>query len=219
MARLRDLFGDFFDTLVRENRVLPPLAALLALLLFAWVVAGALVNEEEPSGGRAALVQSRDPAPAPEVEDRDADSYAAYRNKDPFRQLLAPAESTAEDTTGGTTTPEGTTPETTIPGDTTASVPPGDTGTGGQTTRRDSDGDGIPNRLEERLGLDPRNPDSDGDGIQDGDDDADGNGVPDGQQGGGAGSGGGGGGNAGGGNADGGAGSGGELFDSGGYVP
>jgi hypothetical protein len=224
--RLRAALGTFFDTFVRENRVLPPVVALLALLLFAWVVAGTFVNEggEDPPDGEAALVQSRAPSLAPEVEDRDADSYAAYRNKDPFRQLLAPAESTTEDTMG-TTTPEATIPEATIPGDTTASVPPDDgtgdgTGDGGQTTRRDSDGDGIPNRREERLGLDPRNPDSDADGIDDGEDDSDGNGIPDGQQGGGNGSGGAGagggagsGGNAGGGISDD------ELFDSGGYVP
>lgn len=212
MARIRELIGTFFDTFVRENRVLPPVAALLALLLFAWVLAGALVNGEgeEPPGGQADLVQSRDPAPAPEVEDRDADSYAAYRNKDPFRQLLAPAESTTEDTTGGTTTAEET-----PPGDTTASVPPADdSGSGNRATRRDSDGDGIPNRREERLGLDPRNPDTDGDGIDDDQDDADGDGAPDGKptgSGGGTGSGGnGGGGN--GGTRD-------ELFDSGGYAP
>ena len=43
----------------------------------------------------------------------------------------------------------------------------------------DSDGDGITNADEERLGTDAWNPDSDGDGIPDGQDDANGDGVPD----------------------------------------
>ena len=46
---------------------------------------------------------------------------------------------------------------------------------GGNTTdnandnaRPDSDGDGLPDRLEARIGTDPANPDTDGDGISDG---------------------------------------------------
>ncbi|MDQ3429993.1 MAG: hypothetical protein M3479_08615, partial [Actinomycetota bacterium] len=96
--RISNFWGGLFDALVRDNKVLPPVVALLALLLFAWVAAGAFMSgpDEERASGEAELVQSRDPsgADAPEVEDRDADSYAAYRNKDPFRQLLAPADST-----------------------------------------------------------------------------------------------------------------------------
>lgn len=216
-ARISALWRNLFDTLVRDNKVLPPVLALLALLLFAWVVAGAFLGgpeDEEASPGSAELVQATDPdaaadsgadagADAPEVEDRDADSYAAYRNKDPFRQLLAPAsESTGEGTTGAAPD-DGTTPP--------ASVPPEDTtgggqgGGGGDRSPKDSDGDGLTNRDEERLGQDPRNPDSDGDGIEDGQDDADGDGVPDGEQGGGAGSGGGGSGSD-------------DLFDSGGTL-
>ena len=252
-ARISALWRNLFDTLVRDNKVLPPVLALLALLLFAWVVAGAFLGgpeDEEASSGRAELVQSTDPdaaaaagADAPEVEDRDADSFAAYRNKDPFRQLLAPAsESTGEGTTGDAPD-DGTKPP--------ASVPPEDTtggggqgaGGGGDRSRKDSDGDGLTNRDEERLGQDPRNPDSDGDGIEDGQDDSDGDGLPDGEAsgasgdggsgtGGGQGTGGGGtGGNAGGGAGSGGGGSGGgggaagggwagsiDLFDSGGTL-
>ncbi|MBA3952169.1 MAG: hypothetical protein H0X57_09875, partial [Rubrobacter sp.] len=106
-GRISDLWRGLFDALVRDNKVLPPVLALLALLLFAWVAAGAFMgSDEEGVSGEAELVQSRDPdagADAPEVEARDADSYAAYRNKDPFRQLLAPAsESTPESTSGDT---------------------------------------------------------------------------------------------------------------------
>ena len=249
-ARISALWRGLFDALVRDNKVLPPVLALLALLLFAWVAAGLFMGGPEDEGvssGNAELVQSRDPnaaADAPEVEDRDTDSYAAYRNKDPFRQLLAPAsDSTGESTSGAE------------PGDDTApppgSVPPEDTtgpgggggqgtGGGGDRSRKDSDDDGLTNRDEERLGQDPRNPDTDGDGTPDGQDDADGDGTPDGEQGGGQGSGGSGtggsgtgggqggggagtGGNSGGGGGAGGSGGGGagsddDLFDSGGTL-
>ena len=243
-ARLAGLWRGLFDAFVRDNKVLPPVLALLALLLFAWVAAGLFVGGPEDEGvsssGSAELVQSRDPAPdgadAPEVEDRNTDSYAAYRSKDPFRQLLAPAsESTGESTSGaapedGTTPPPGSAP----PGDTTDPGGGGgpDTG-GGDRSQKDSDGDGLTNRDEERLGQDPRNPDTDGDSIPDGQDDADGDGAPDGEQGGGGsgtggsgtggGQGGGGGGTGGNPGGAGGAGSGGgsgsdDLFDSGGTL-
>jgi hypothetical protein len=227
-ARLAGLWRGLFDAFVRDNKVLPPVLALLALLLFAWVAAGLFTGGPEDEGvssGRAELAQSRDPAAdgadAPEVEDRDADSYAAYRSKDPFRQLLAPAEESAPaEGTSGSAPDDGTT--------TPASAPPEDTtgGGGGQGTSlggagADSDGDGLTNRDEGRLGQDPRNPDTDGDGIPDGQDDADGDGLPDGQQGGGAGTGvnpGGGGGAGGAGSGGGGSGSD-DLFDSGGTLP
>ena len=220
-ARLAGLWRGLFDAFVRDNKVLPPVLALLALLLFAWVAAGLFTGGSEDEGvssGRAELVQSRDPAAdgadAPEVEDRDADSYAAYRSKDPFRQLLAPAEAAPAEGTSVPAPDDGTT--------TPASVPPEDAtgGGGGGGSSNDSDGDGLTDPDEGRLGQDPRNPDTDGDGTPDGQDDADGDGLPDGQQGGGAGTDG----NSGGGGGAGGAGSGGggsgsdDLFDSGGTL-
>ncbi|MBK1833195.1 Ig-like domain-containing protein [Roseibacillus ishigakijimensis] len=42
----------------------------------------------------------------------------------------------------------------------------------------DGDADGVPDDLEEALGLDPQNPDSDGDGIRDGMEDFDNDGLP-----------------------------------------
>jgi Bacterial TSP3 repeat len=187
-------FGSgFVDTFLRENRVLPPVLALLALLVFAWVVAGIFVggpDEERQALNEANLAQSED-APgsdplAPEVENRNVESYAAYQSKDPFRQLLA----SPEDTTAATT-PETTTEDTTGEGTTG----PGPGGGGGGP---DTDGDGLSDRRESELGLDPFNPDTDADGIPDGDENAGGSG---GRGGGGGGAGGGG---------DGG------LFDSGG---
>jgi hypothetical protein len=110
--------------------------------------------------------------PAPGVENRDVNSYAAYRSKDPFRELIAPENTAPEQPT---TTPDQTTPETTTP-ETTTGSPPG--GPGAAT--RDRDADGVPDRRERRVGTSPNNPDTDSDGIPDGsDDDANGDGLLD----------------------------------------
>ncbi|HEX2181838.1 MAG TPA: hypothetical protein VHH10_06095 [Rubrobacteraceae bacterium] len=172
LSRLRDsLFGagrrlsavgtGFVDTFLRDNRVIPVVLALLALFVFAWVVAGALLGgpEEEPVSNRAEVAQAQDPAAAdpaaPELQNRNLDSYAAYQFKDPFRRLLSPAETTT------TTTPTTTTEE-----------PAGGGGGGGPALGgSDSDGDGLSDRREFDLGLDPANPDTDGDGTLDGQDD------------------------------------------------
>jgi hypothetical protein len=194
--RLAAFGSGFVDTFLRDNRVIPPVLALLALLVFAWIVAGIFVggpDEERQASKEANFAQSED-APgsdplAPEQENRNVESYAAYESKDPFRQLLAPAG----ETTAATTTPETTTEDTV--GETTT----GEGGGGGL----DTDGDGLSDSRESELGLDPFNPDTDGDGTLDGDESA----------GGGGGRGGGGGGGAGrGGDGAGGGG----LFDSGG---
>ncbi len=189
--RVSAVGSSLVDMFLRDNKVIPVALALLALLVFAWIMAGAFLGEpdEEQVSNRAEVAQTRDPAfadpPAPEVENRDADSYAAYQFKDPFRRLLSPAETTTTTTptTNPTTTPEG----------------PTGGGGGGSLDGTDSDGDGLSDRREFDLGLDPANPDTDGDGTLDGDESAGG--------GGGRGAGGGGGGGAG---RDGG------LFDSGG---
>ncbi len=174
LSRLRDsLFGagrrlsavgkGIVDTFLRDNKVIPVVLALLALFVFAWVVAGALLGgpEEEPVSNRAEVAQAQDPAAvdpaAPEVQNRNLDSYAAYQFKDPFRRLLSPAETTT--TTTPTTTP------TTAPED-----PAGGAGDG-SLDGSDSDGDGLSDRRELDLGLDPANPDTDGDGTVDGEDD------------------------------------------------
>ena len=86
------------EGLLRDNKVVPVVLATLALLIFAWLVAGAFVgndsdeevanqaslaqNEEEPDSGDAE-------SPAPGVENRDTDSYSAFESKDPFRELLS----------------------------------------------------------------------------------------------------------------------------------
>jgi hypothetical protein len=172
--RVADVARGFVDTFLRDNRFLPPVLALLALFVFAWVLAGVFLggtDDQKPVAHRSEIAQAdgaggSDPA-APQVDNPNVDSYAAYRSKDPFRQIMAE----------GTTTPEGT-----------ASAPAEQTtGTGGANGGRrgngrgaDSDGDGLPDRKEATMSLDPNNPDTDGDGLPDGLDDANGDGVPDG---------------------------------------
>jgi len=156
----------FVNTFLRDNRVVPPVLALLALLVFAWVVAGIFVGgpeEERQTSNEANFAQSEE-APgsdplAPGVENRNVESYAAYQSKDPFRQLLAPAGETTAATTPETTTED------------TLGEP-----TGGGGGGLDSDGDGLSDQRESELGLDPFTPDTDGDGTLDGDEDSGGGG-------------------------------------------
>ena len=174
---------------LRNNRLLPPILALLALFVFAWVLAGVLIgrtDDQKPVAHRSEIAQtnsarSSNPA-APKIDNPNVDSYAAYRSKDPFRQVIAAAA----------TTPEGTS---SAPAEQTTSAPAEQTtGAGGANGDRragrgnggggDSDGDGLTDRKEAKFGQDPRNPDTDGDGIPDGLDDSNGDGIPDGQQGG-----------------------------------
>ena len=229
--RLAAVGSGFADTFLRDNRVIPPVLALLALLVFAWVVAGIFVGgpEKDQALNGANLVQSETPTQAqaeplaPEVENRNVESFAAYQSKDPFRQLIAPPEETTTATTpptttgGGITAPNGATTATTGGGTTAqggATTPPvatspspGGVGGGGAT---DSDGDGLSDRREATLGQDPFNPDTDGDGVPDGEDLV-GSGAQDGAFGGAGGEAGGVSGNSGAGSDDG-------LFDSGGNL-
>ena len=165
--RLAAMGSGFVDTFLRDNRVIPLVLALLALLVFAWIVAGIFLGDPdgEQVSSQANFAQSEDQPgsdpPAPEIQNRDADSYAAYQSKDPFRQLLSPeGETTA-------TAPDTTTQDTT--GDGTTAGPGSD---GGGSAAQDTDADGVSDQRESELGLDPLNPDTDGDGILDGDENA-----------------------------------------------
>jgi hypothetical protein len=159
--RVSAVGSGFVDTFLRDNRVIPIVLALLALLVFAWIMAGAFLGgaDEKPVSNRAEVAQAQNPPTsdplAPEVKNPDVDTYAAYQFKDPFRQLFAPAGSTTPTTTP-TTTPEDT------------SGGGGGGGGGGAGARTDTDGDGVSDERERRLGLDPTNPDTDGDGTLDG---------------------------------------------------
>lgn len=174
--RLAGLGMGFVDAFVRDNRVLPPVLAAMAVFVAAWLLAGAVLGgddggtDQKPVAHRADLAQSDDaPGPDPvdpDVENRDVDSYAAYRSKDPFREVLAPAETTSEQTTSQPAPEDTTGNGRTRPGPTA-----GD-------RARDTDDDGIPDRRERTRGTDPNNADTDGDGVQDSDDDTD-DGRPD----------------------------------------
>lgn len=170
--RAADLGKGFFDTFLRDNRLLPPVLAIFALFVFAWVLAGVFVggnDEQKPVAHRSEIAQADDPGAtdpaAPEVDNPNVDSYAAYRSKDPFRQLFVFARTTPEETTTG--------------GETTSEGRPG----GGNRRGADSDRDGLPDRKEEIFGQEPGIPDTDGDGIPDGLDDSNSNGIPDGVEG------------------------------------
>ena len=71
------------DTFLRDNRVLPPVLALLALFVFAWVLAGVILggtNDQKPVAHRSDIAQAEDtggsdPA-APQVDNPNVDSYA-----------------------------------------------------------------------------------------------------------------------------------------------
>ena len=100
------------DGLLRDNKVIPPVLGTLALIVFAWIIAGALINDPNGGGGGQRVAnQSNQPnqppqrdqaaqspegaqgtpeTPAPSVENRDAESYAAFEQKDPFRDLFQP---------------------------------------------------------------------------------------------------------------------------------
>lgn len=173
--RLADFGSTLVDAFVRDNRVLPPVLAVLALFIIAWILAGAFMGEpdQETVAHKADLAQSdlaqsdggdSGSDPALGVENRDVNSYSAYRSKDPFRELLAPENTASERTTPESTTGQGR--------------PGGGRGAGSAT--RDKDADGLPDRRERQVGTSPNNPDTDGDGTPDGsDNDANGDGLPD----------------------------------------
>lgn len=132
------LFERLRDALLRDNKVIPPVLGALALIIFAWIVAGALIGgppdgnrrqvanqADQPSDG---IVQSPDDGAAdPGVENRDAESFSQFDSKDPFGEL--PGVSSADEE-GGSTTGNG--------GSTTGE----DQYDGGSTTGEDQYGDG-----------------------------------------------------------------------------
>ena len=167
--RLAVVGSGIVDTFLRDNKVIPLVLALLAFFVLAWMLAGIFLSgsDEEPTPNRADVAQSQNSganesltpeSPAPEVENRNVDSYAAYQSKDPFRQIFPLPESTSATTT----------PETTSGFEETTNGGAG--GGGGRPGASDTDGDGLSDRRERALGLNPNNPDTDGDGIPDGED-------------------------------------------------
>ncbi|MGH3085991.1 MAG: hypothetical protein ACRDSJ_01575 [Rubrobacteraceae bacterium] len=112
VRRLAAFAWGVWDAFLRDNKVIPPALAVLALFVFAWIVAGSFIGgpDDEPVSNRGEVAQTQDAEPpAPEIEAPDADSYAAYQSKDPFRQLFETAESD-EATTQDDTDPDGSDP-------------------------------------------------------------------------------------------------------------
>lgn len=162
---------------LRSSKVIPPVLAVLAVLIFAWIVAGFFVNptQEQQVANQSEIAQSNDQNGdgdgggsgniSPDTENRDTESYSAYESKDPFRTLVEPA-STAEATTGDGT--EATT----------------GSGTGGGDVvgrGEDSDGDGVSDSREEKKGTDPNDATSGGSDTTDGTDDGTSDETTDGQ--------------------------------------
>jgi hypothetical protein len=111
-SRLANAASRLRDGLLRDNKVIPPVLGTLALIVCAWIIAGALINDPNGGGGGQRVAnQSNQPnqppqrdqaaqspegaqgtpeTPAPSVENRDVESYAAFEQKDPFRDLFQP---------------------------------------------------------------------------------------------------------------------------------
>jgi hypothetical protein len=107
------------DGLWRDNKVVPAVLATLALIVFTWLVMGAFIggSPDEEVANQVSLAQDeeardggREPeggeaeTPAPGVENRDTDSYSAFKSKDPFdNPLLKVGEGKAGDGKAGDT--------------------------------------------------------------------------------------------------------------------
>jgi len=208
------------DSLIRDNKAIPWVLGILVLLVSFWIVAGFFLGgqDEEPVSNRAFASQSQElaqqsgapAAPSPELENRNAESYAAYQSKDPFRELIPSAEEAAasaplaadDGTTDGGTTDDGTTDGGTTDGGTSSSASPSPAGGNG------GDGGGTSPSASPSSSASPSPVGDDGTGRNGG-----------GQGGGGRPGGGGTGGGRGDGTGGGGQGGNGNLFDSGGSLP
>jgi uncharacterized low-complexity protein len=99
--RLAAIVDRLRDGLLRDNKVVPAVLGFLSLLIFAWLIAGAIIGgpgeEEQQAANQSSLAQGQDSesgpqeTPAPGVENRDSDSYSAFESKDPFRSLIPKA--------------------------------------------------------------------------------------------------------------------------------
>lgn len=108
-SRLASVGDRLRDGLLRDNKVLPVVLGFVAILVFAWLIAGVFMGgsgEEERASNQASLAQGEDPAsrdtetPAPEIENRDTDSYSEFgASKDPFRDIIEKATEDDDETT------------------------------------------------------------------------------------------------------------------------
>ena len=198
------------DSVFRDNKVIPVALGILTLLIITWILVGLFSGgeEEQSLSNRAVVSQSQggetdgsdSGTPAPEVENRDVDSYAAYESKDPFRQILEPAEeeeagsttgiangSTTEDDNDDDTTGDGTTEDDTGDSEFRDELSePGDTDNNGNAG---NNGGGGRNANQGNVNQGARDGDNDGLsnrrervlGTDPGDPDTDGDGIRDGR--------------------------------------
>ncbi|QIN78864.1 hypothetical protein GBA65_10395 [Rubrobacter marinus] len=100
-SRVAEAIGGLRDGLLRDNKVLPPVLAALALIIFAWLLAGVIIGDPseedrvarqaaQPSVAQAPEDGAGSGTPAPGVENRDNEALDVFESKDPFRELIPP---------------------------------------------------------------------------------------------------------------------------------
>src|SRR4051794_10775218 len=84
--RVTAVFERIGDGLLRDNKVVPAVLGILALLIFAWLIAGVLIGglggeEEQQASNQASLAQGEEDSdsgdsetPAPGADNRDSDA-------------------------------------------------------------------------------------------------------------------------------------------------
>ncbi|MGI9049057.1 MAG: hypothetical protein ACR2GU_06760 [Rubrobacteraceae bacterium] len=140
--RLREMLDGLTGLSPLGSRILPTVLGVLALLIFVWVLTGAFSGSGgEQAASRSQLAQAPNgsqngtslngsqEAPVPQSENKNVDSYAAYTNKDPFRQLVKPAGGSTKSGSSG----PGNTSGSGSGGGSTSSASGGGTGSGANT--------------------------------------------------------------------------------------
>ena len=90
--RVSAVGSGFVDTFLRDNRVIPIVLALLALLVFAWIVAGAFLGgpAKEPVSNRAEVAQAQNPQP-PIRRPRGREPRRRHLRRLPVQRPIPPA--------------------------------------------------------------------------------------------------------------------------------
>ena len=110
-SRLSAIADRIRDGLLRGNKVVPAVLGFLALLIFAWLIAGAVMGDsgqEEKASNQSSLAQGQksksgsQETSTPGVENRDSDSYSAFKSKDPFALPKGLDSKGGKDTNGST---------------------------------------------------------------------------------------------------------------------
>lgn len=182
-SRLSAIGDRIRDGLLRDNKVVPAVLGFLALLIFAWLIAGAVMGgsgQEEKASNQSSLAQGQDSksgsqeTSTPGVENRDSDSYSAFKSKDPFA-LPKGLDSKGGDTKGSTKggqsseskTGESKSVDRPPSGDRPSAIPPNDRPDGGQGSEDFTDqpsSGGTDSGGADQGGAPPSVPDQGGNG-------------------------------------------------------